>query len=175
MTITRSILAMIAVIALSNYLVQYPINDWLTLGAFPYPLSFLITELTNRYHGAEKARGVVYVGFMFGVFVSLFLTVPRIAIASGSAFLIAQLLDIFIFNRWRQGGWWQAPLVASLSASFVDTVVFWLIAFGGSDAPWLTWTIGDYGVKVFMDLVLLYPFRLLINRYSVIAIIAPQE
>lgn len=166
MKIVPSIFAMVVVIALSNYLVQYPVNDWLTLGAFPYPISFLITELTNRYQGAEKARGVVYVGFMFGVFVSLFLADSRIAIASGGAFLVAQLLDITIFNRWRRGGWWQAPLFASLSASFVDSIVFWLVAFGGSDAPWLTWTIGDYGVKVLVDIALLYPFRLLINRYS---------
>lgn len=166
MTTTRSIIAMIFVIALSNFLVQFPLNDWLTWGAFSYPVSFLVTELTNRYHGAEKARRVVYVGFLFGVIVSFVLATPRIAIASGSAFLAAQLLDIVLFNRWRQMGWWKAPLFASLAASVVDTFVFWSIAFGGDSLPWITWSVGDFFVKVVMDALLLYPFRVVIRRYS---------
>lgn len=172
MTMTRAIAAMIVVIALSNYLVQFPLNDWLTWGAFSYPLSFLVTELTNRYYGSEKARGVVYVGFMFGVVLSFLLATPRIAIASGTAFLTAQLLDIVLFNRWRTMGWWQAPLFASLAASLVDTFVFWSIAFAGDSLPWFTWSIGDFCVKVVMDVLLLYPFRLVIRRYAVTSAMA---
>lgn len=166
MMIFRALFSMIFVIALSNYLVQFPINDWLTWGAFSYPFSFLVTELTNRYYGSQNARNVVYVGFLFGVIVSFLLATPRIAMASGTAFLTAQLLDISLFNRWRQMSWWQAPLFASLAASFVDTFVFWVIAFGGDASPWFTWSIGDYFVKIVMDVALLYPFRLVINRYG---------
>jgi hypothetical protein len=165
MTIFRAILSMIVVIALSNFLVQFPINDWLTWGAFSYPFSFLVTELTNRYYGPQKARFVVYIGFLFGVIVSFVLATPRIAVASGTAFLTAQLLDIVLFNRWRQMGWWQAPLFASMAASFVDTFVFWGIAFGDGSSPWFTWSIGDFLVKIVVDIALLYPFRLVINRY----------
>ncbi len=157
---------MILVIASSNYLVQFPLNDWLTWGAFPYPFSFLVTEVTNRFHGPKKARLIVYIGFMFGVVLSFLLSTPRIAAASGAAFLTAQLLDILLFTRWRQGDWWQAPLIASVAASFIDTAVFWTIAFLGEDLPWVQWSIGDYAVKVAMDLALLYPFRVLINRYA---------
>ncbi len=155
---------MIIVVASSNYLVQFPINDWLTWGALPYPISFLVTELTNRFYGPKKARRVVYAGFLLAVILSFWLAPPKIAFASGSAFLISQLLDISIFNRFRQGPWWYAPFFASCLASIVDTAIFWNIAFYGENVPLLTWAIGDFLVKLLLDVVLLLPFRLFLNR-----------
>ena len=124
-------IAMIIVVAASNYLVQFPINDWLTLGAFPYPVSFAVTEIANRLYGPKSARKVVYIGFAWGVLLSIWLATPKIAFASGTAFLVSQLLDISIFNQLRQKVWWYAPLSASLLASVVDSAIFWNIAFWG--------------------------------------------
>jgi queuosine precursor transporter len=159
--------AMIFIVVASNYLVQFTVNDWLTLAAFSYPLSFLVTELTNRVYGPKKARQIVYVGFLLGVILSIWLATPRIAMASGTAFLISQLLDISIFNRLRQGAWWYAPFFASAAASIVDTALFWGIAFWGEPVPLVTWAIGDLAVKFLMDVGMLAPFRLAIVRLSI--------
>lgn len=156
-------LAMMLIVSASNYLVLFPINDWLTWGAFPYPASFLVTEITNRIYGPQKSRQVVYVGFALAVIFSFWLATPKIALASGSAFLISQLLDITVFNRFRQAAWWQAPFFASISASILDTAIFWTIAFFGEPLPILTWAIGDFCVKCALDVAMLTPFRLIIR------------
>jgi len=160
-------LAMVLIIAASNYLVQFPINDWLTWGAFPYPISFLVTELTIRYYGPKEARKVVYVGFILAVMISVYLATPKIAFASGLAFLISQLLDISIFNRLRRAPWWASPFFASVLASSVDTGVFWTIAFWGEQVPLLTWSLGDLSIKLILDVAMLAPFRLVINRRAI--------
>lgn len=151
--------AMMLIVALSNYLVQFPLNDWLTLGAFSYPLSFLVTEVTNNRYGSEKARHVVLWGFLLGVYLSLGVAPLKIACASGITFLVSQLLDIAIFNRLRNQAWWVAPFVASLAASAIDTFLFFGIAFYGENVPLITWALGDFGVKVAVDLLMLGPFR----------------
>lgn len=156
--------AMMVVVVASNWLVQYQINDWLTWGAFTYPFSFLVTDLTNRRFGPALARSVVYVGFALAVGLSLLIATPRIALASGGAFLLAQLLDIAIFNRLRQQSWWQAPFISSVIASALDTAVFFSIAFAGDDAPWVTWAAGDYVVKLALAGVALTPYRALMAR-----------
>ena len=153
------ILAMTVVVTVSNVAVQIPINDWLTWGALTYPVSFLVTDLTNRALGRGAARRVVYVGFALAVALSVFVAGWRIAAASGLAFLLAQLLDIAVFHRLRRGTWWQAPLVSSTLASALDTAVFFALAFAGTGLPWITWALGDYGVKLAMALALLIPFR----------------
>jgi uncharacterized PurR-regulated membrane protein YhhQ (DUF165 family) len=155
---------MAAVIVLSNVLVQYPLNDWLTWGAFTYPLVFLVTDLTNRALGPAAARRVAYVGFALAVAVSLGLAPWRIALASGAAFLLAQLLDVTLFNRWRLASWWKAPLIGSLVASTVDTGVFFFLAFAGSDMNWLMLASGDLAVKAAMAVLLLAPYRALLPR-----------
>jgi uncharacterized PurR-regulated membrane protein YhhQ (DUF165 family) len=162
-----SFIAMTIVVVASNYLVQFPINNWLTFGSFTYPISFLVTELTNRFHGARDARKVVYLGFALAVILSIWLATPRIALASGSAFLVSQLLDIFVFNRLRQAAWWYAPLAASGLASIVDSSVFWPLAFWGEEVPLLTWAVGDTSLKLLLDLAMLTPFRLAIRRMPV--------
>lgn len=111
LSIRSAYLSMIAIVASCNYLVQFPINDWLTYAAFPYPLSFLVTELTNRLYGSVIARRVVYIGFSLAVLLSFWLATPKIAMASGMAFLISQLLDISVFNSLRQNTWWYAPFL----------------------------------------------------------------
>lgn len=158
-------LAMMVIVASSNYLVQFPINDWLTWGAFTYPLSFFVTEITNYLRGTKQARYVVYVGFLLGVLLSARLSTPRIASASGLAFLVSQLLDISVFNSLRRSSWWVAPLLASLIASLIDTVIFWTTAFAGEPVPLLTWATGDFLVKVALDIGLLLPFRLVCKKY----------
>lgn len=163
-SITSSMVAMIAIVMASNYLVSFPINDWLTWGAFTYPFTFLITELTNRAHGPQKARKVVYVGFALAVLLSIWLATPKIALASGTAFLFSQLLDIAVFNRLRQATWWYAPFFASFAASIVDSAIFWNMAFWGEDLPMLTWMLGDTCVKFIFDIALLGPFRLAIRK-----------
>lgn len=167
--LSTAYLCMIAVVTASNYLVQFPINDWLTFGALTYPMSFLITELTNRFYGPKIARKVVYIGFILAVFLSILLATPRIAFASGSAFLISQLLDIYVFNRLRQKTWWYAPFFASFFASIIDTIAFWLLAFWGEPLPLLTLAMGDFGCKVMIDVAMLTPFRLVIRSRT-----APQ-
>lgn len=159
--IAAGIAAMVAIVALSNYAVQFPINAWLTWGAFTYPAAFLVTDLTNRTLGPKAARRVIYAGFALAVVLSVWLATPRIAIASGSAFLIAQLLDVAIFNRLRQAKWWKAPLVSSTLSAIVDTALFFSVAFAGTGLPWATWALGDFAVKVAMAGVMLLPFRLL--------------
>lgn len=152
--------AMAVVIVASNILVQIPINDWLVWGALTYPVAFLITDLTNRKFGASTARKLVYCGFAIGVLASLYFATPRIALASGSAFLVAQLFDVTVFDRLRTMAWWLAPLISSILGSVLDTVLFFSLAFGGSGDPWMTWAVGDMGVKAFVALCALIPYGL---------------
>ena len=158
------IAAMAAVVTSSNILVGYPINDWLTWGAFSFPVAFLVTDLVNRHFGPERARKVAYAGFALAVLLSFWLATPRIALASGAAFLIGQLADIAIFDRLRQLKWWKAPLASSSIASAADTAVFFSIAFAGTGLPWITWGIGDYAVKLFVAVSMLIPFYALMGR-----------
>ncbi|OQW87748.1 MAG: hypothetical protein BWK72_12115 [Rhodoferax ferrireducens] len=160
----RPILAMLLVIVSSNYLVQFPINDWLTWGAFTFPVAFLVTDLTNRAVGNEAARRVAWVGFAIAVVVSLALAPWRIAVASGVAFIVGQMLDIVAFNRLRAGSWWKAPLIGSVVASIVDTAIFFFLAFYGSDMNWLTLAAGDLSIKWLMAAVLLAPYRVMLPR-----------
>jgi hypothetical protein len=155
--------AMATVVVASNVLVQFPVNDWLTWGAFTYPVAFLVTDLTNRRLGPEAARRVAVAGFVAAVLLSIWLATPRIAVASGTAFLTAQLLDVTLFDRLRRRPWWQAPLASSTLASAWDTAVFFSLAFAGTGLPWITWALGDFGVKLAMALALLIPFRALMG------------
>lgn len=170
MKMKSAFLAMILIVAASNYLVQFAINDWLTWGAFSYPVSFLVTELTVRFHGSRKARQIVYAGFAVGLLLSLYLSTPKIAIASGIAFLVAQLLDIFVFTRIRASSgylgtpWWAAPFFASAVASIIDSTLFWNMAFFGEGLPLLTLALGDTAVKLLVDVSMLTPFRFAIQR-----------
>lgn len=157
-----ALLAMTCIVSASNWLVQFPLNDWLTWGALTYPVSFLVTDLTTRLLGPGRARRSVYLGFALAVFFSLWLATPRIALASGTAFLVGQLLDIFVFQRLRVGSWWRAPLVASTSGSVVDTILFWSIAFAGTGAPVLSLAAGDLCVKLALALLFLAPFRIIL-------------
>lgn len=159
--IALGILAMAVVVTASNILVQYPLNDWITWGAFTYPIAFLVTDMANRALGPTQARRVVYAGFALAVVLSILLADPRIALASGTAFLVAQLLDVSIFDRLRKAAWWQAPLASSTLGSVTDTALFFSLAFAGTGLPWVTWAVGDLGVKLAMALVLLIPFRAL--------------
>ncbi len=157
------ILGMALVVVISNIAVSYPINDWLTWGALTYPIAFLVTDMTNRLFGVSRARTVVYAGFLIGVILSLWAADMRIALASGSAFLIAQLLDITIFDKLRQKTWWKAPLISTIISSAVDTLLFFSIAFVATGLPWVTWAIGDYGAKLAMAAILLMPFRFFLS------------
>ena len=152
---------MAAVITVSNILVGYPINDWLTWGHFSFPVTFLIADIVNRLLGASRARSVAYAGFVVAVVLSFWLASPRIALASGMAFITGQLVDISIFDRLRKRNWWHAPLISSGFASTVDTVLFYGIAFAGTGLPWTTWALGDYGVKLATAVFLLLPFYVL--------------
>lgn len=154
---------MAIVVGASNYLVAIPINDWLVWGAITYPLAFLVNDLVNRFYGAAIARKVVYVGFAVGVALSLSVESieTRIAIASGTAFLIAQLLDVSIFDRLRVGRWWIAPSVSTGISSIVDTVLFFGIAFAGTGLPWTQWATGDLAVKWAVAAVSLLVYRVL--------------
>ena len=152
--------AMAAVLLVSNVLVQYPINDWLTWGAFTYPLAFLVTDICNRSFGALQARKVVYCGFGLGVVISWYFADERIALASGSAFLLAQLLDVAIFARLRHASWWRAPLLSSAAASVLDTYLFFAIAFIGTGLPWPSWAAGDLAIKLLVAVALLPAYRL---------------
>lgn len=160
--VIAGIVAMGLVVLVSNIAVGYPINEWLTWGALTYPIAFLVTDLTNRLFGAAPARKVVYAGFAVGVILSLIFAEARIALASGTAFLIAQLLDIAIFDKLRRQTWWKAPLISSVVSSAVDTALFFSIAFAATGLPWVTWAIGDFGAKLAMAAVLLAPFRLFV-------------
>jgi len=155
----RPIAAMAFVVVLSNWAVQFPINDWLTWGAFTYPVVFLVTDLTNRALGPAAARRVAWAGFAVAVLASLALAPWRIALASGTAFIVAQWLDIRAFNELRRMSWWQAPLIGSVIASVLDTALFFFLAFYGTELDWLALAAGDLGVKWLMALVLLAPYR----------------
>ena len=164
------------VVVFSNYLVQFPVkyfglNEILTYGAFSYPVTFLITDLANRAYGKVVARKVVYVGFTIGVLLTLFVSTNfsdlisiRVAIGSGVAFFIAQNLDVQIFDFLRKKIWFVAPLVSSVLGSLVDTFLFFSIAFYATDIPWVSLALGDLIVKLFIALVMLIPFRILINK-----------
>lgn len=164
-------IAMGLVIWLSNYLVQFPLpgvyfgitlGDWFTYGAFSYPFCFLVSDLVNRTAGVKLARWVAVAGFVIGVPLSWWFADARIALASGSAFLIGQMVDITIFARLRQLSWWKAPLVSSSVASVLDSGLFFSLAFAGTGLPWLSMGLGDLSVKFLMDFALLPLFRLAI-------------
>ena len=167
-----------AVVLSSNYLVQFPINYYglnevLTYGAFSYPIAFLITDLANRSYGKFVARKIVYFGFLLGIgFTVLFSTdfadyiSIRIAVGSGTAFLIAQLIDVQIFDNLRKKKWFVAPLTSSMIGSTIDTFLFFSISFYGTGVPWSTLALGDLGVKVFVALTMLIPFRLLLKTFK---------
>lgn len=161
--VTLGIAAMAVVVTVSNILVQYPINDWLTWGALSYPFAFLVTDLTNRRRGPASARRVVWVGFALAVVLSALLATPRIAGASGAAFLVGQLADVLVFDRLRHLKWWQAPLASSSLGSILDTALFFSLAFAGTGLPWVTWGVGDLAVKAVFAALLLIPFRLLLE------------
>ena len=195
------VLAMAAIVVASNILVQFLFGQWLTWGAFTYPLAFLVTDVMNRVYGASVARKVVLAGFLTGVACSAIgtqitgefgpLVTWRIALGSGFAFLTAQMLDVSIFDRLRQGTWWKAPLVSTLVGSAVDTVLFFTIAFSaalswiepandtswaGEALPllgvgpivplWVSLAVADWGVKLALALIALVPFRLIVKRMT---------
>ena len=172
--ITLSILMGVVVLS-SNYLVQFPINYYglseiLTYGAFSYPVAFLITDLANRFYGKFVARKIVYFGFFIGIIFTLVFSTDfadlisiRIAIGSGVAFITAQLLDIQIFDRLRKKEWFIAPLTSSFIGSTVDTFLFFSISFYATGVPWITLSLGDLAVKLFVSLVMLIPFRILLK------------
>ena len=163
------------VVLASKYLVQFPINYYglneiLTYGAFSYPIAFLITDLANRSFGKVVARKIVYIGFAIGISFTLLFSTNftdlisiRIAIGSGTAFLVAQLLDVQIFDKLRQKKWFVAPLTSSLIGSTVDTFIFFSISFYGTGVPWVTLSLGDLSVKIFVALLMLIPFKLLLK------------
>jgi len=168
------------VILSSNYLVQFPIKYYgleeiLTYGAFSYPIAFLITDLANRSYGKIVARKIVYMGFFIGVSFTLFLSTNfsdlisvRIAIGSGTAFIIAQLLDVQIFDKLRRKKWFVAPLTSSFIGSTVDTFLFFSISFYGTGIPWITLSLGDLAVKILVALLMLIPFRLLLGTFKAV-------
>ena len=173
--LSMAVLAMGLVVLSSNILVQYAINDWLTWGAITYPLAFLVTELVNRAFGPAQAQRVAWVGFAVAVMASAVLAPPRIAAASGLAFLLSQMLDITVFDRLRHSRWWRAPLLATMLAAVLDTAVFWSIGFAGQELPWMTWALGDLGVKLVMAVCLLLPFRLLIGKHAQTNAVTPPS
>ena len=168
-------ISMGAIVLLSNYLVQFPINyyglkDILTYGAFSYPIAFLITDLANRTYGKIIAKKIVYIGFFTGVSFTFFFSTNfseiisiRIAIGSGTAFIVAQLLDVHIFDKLRNKKWFIAPLVSSFSGSIIDTFLFFSISFYGTGISWFTLSLGDLAVKIFVTLLMLIPFRFLLG------------
>jgi len=172
----KLIILMSLIVVASNYLVQFPIayyglEEILTYGAFSYPITFLITDLANRAYGKFVARKVVYVGFIIGIALTLFVSTNfsdiisiRIAVGSGVAFFLAQNLDIQIFDRLRNKIWFIAPLTSSVIGSIADTFIFFSIAFYATDIPWLTLALGDLAVKLFIALTMLIPFRLLLKN-----------
>jgi len=175
-------LLMGAVVLFSNYLVQFPIKHYgldeiLTYGALSYPIAFLITDLANRSYGKIIARKIVYIGFIIGIsFTLLFSTnfadliSVRIAIGSGTAFLVAQLLDVQIFDKLRQKKWFVAPLTSSFIGSTVDTFLFFSISFYATGIPWFTLSLGDLAVKIFVALIMLIPFRLLLGTIKAVKV-----
>ena len=168
--------SMALVVILSNYLVQFPFNyfvfeNLLTYGAFSYPIAFFITDLSNRRYGKNTAKKIVYLGFGLGVFLTFYFSTNysdlisiRIAIGSGTAFLISQLIDVNIFDKLRKKVWYIAPLTSSLIGSTIDTFLFFYISFYGAKVNWLTLAFGDLSVKIFIALFMLIPFRLLLTH-----------
>ena len=166
------------IVLASNYLVQFPIKYYgleeiLTYGAFSYPIAFLITDLANRSYGKLVARKVVYIGFAIGIVFTLLFSTNftdlisiRIALGSGTAFLIAQLLDVQIFDRLRKKDWFIAPLTSSLIGSTVDTFLFFSISFYATGVPWVTLAFGDLVVKILVALIMLIPFRFLLKTFK---------
>ena len=175
-------LLMGAVVLSSNYLVQFPIKHYgleeiLTYGAFSYPIAFLITDLTNRSYGKEFAKKIVYIGFIVGISFTLIFSTNfadlislRIAIGSGTAFLVAQLLDVQIFDKLRKKQWFVAPLTSSIIGSTVDTFLFFSISFYATGVPWVTLSLGDLSVKILVALIMLIPFRLLLGTLKEIKV-----
>ena len=175
-------LLMGVVVLFSNYLVQFPIKYYgldqiLTYGALSYPIAFLITDLANRSYGKIIARKIVYIGFIIGIsFTLLFSTnfadliSVRIAIGSGTAFLVAQLLDVQIFDKLRQKKWFVAPLTSSFIGSTVDTFLFFSISFYATGIPWFTLSLGDLAVKIFVALIMLIPFKLLLGTIKAVKV-----
>ncbi|MGQ0564005.1 MAG: queuosine precursor transporter [Gemmobacter sp.] len=201
MRLLPAILAMAAVVLASNILVQVLFGDWLTWGAFTYPFAFLVTDVTNRLMGPAAARKVVLWGFVTGLLCSAVgtqiegpfgpLVTLRVALGSATAFLVAQLMDIAVFDRLRAGSWWRAPLVSTLVSSTVDTAIFFTIAFaaalafiepandvsffnqmlpllghGPEAARWVSLAVADWGVKLLLALVALLPFRWAVARLA---------
>ena len=199
------VIAMAIIVVASNILVQYPIGQWLTWGAFTYPFAFLVSELVNRFQGPKAARRVVYAGFAVGLICSVVgtqivgefgpLVTLRVAIGSGTAFLIGQLLDVTVFDKLRRTAWWRAPFLGSFLGSSVDTVLFFTLAFSsafiwldpasdvswaaaqvpllgfGPEVPlWVSLGLADFSVKVAVDLIALMPFRLAIAKYTARAV-----
>jgi hypothetical protein len=195
------VIAMAIIVVASNILVQYPIGQWLTWGAFSYPFAFLVSELVNRFQGLQAARRVVYFGLVVGLICSLIgtqiigefgpLVTLRVAMGSGLAFLIGQLLDVSLFDKLRRAAWWRAPFLSSLLGSSIDSVIFFTIAFSGAliwlepgnDVSWATapvpllglgrevplWVslgVADWCVKVAVDLIALMPFRIMVMKYA---------
>ncbi len=164
------------IVVISNYLVQFPIkyfelSEILTYGAFSYPVTFLITDLANRAYGKVVARKVVYVGFLIGILLTLFVSTNfediisiRIAVGSGLAFFVAQNLDVQIFDSLRKKRWFVAPLTSSTIGSITDTFLFFSISFFATGVPWVTLALGDLVVKLFITLVMLIPFRILLGK-----------
>ena len=159
-------LAMAAIVLVSNLLVQFPINAWLTWGAFSYPVAYFVTDVCNRIAGPQLARRVAWIGFAAGLACSAMLAPVRIAVASGAAFIVSQLLDVAVFNRLRKQSWWKAPLLGSVAASVVDTSIFFSLAFAGTGFRWLHLATGDLSVKLAMAVLLLPPYRALVTRLS---------
>ena len=163
----------------SNYLVQFPVQYYglekiLTYGAFSYPIAFLITDLANRSFGKIVARKIVYIGFFIGVSFTLFFSTNfsdlisiRIAIGSGIAFIVAQLLDVQIFDKLRRKKWFVAPLTSSFIGSTIDTFLFFSISFYGTGIPWITLSLGDLAVKILVALLMLIPFKILLGTLKV--------
>ena len=166
------------VVLSSNYLVQFPVKyyglqDILTYWAFTYPIAFLITDLANRSYGKQIARKIVYFGFVVGISFTLFFSTNfsdlisvRIAIGSGTAFIVAQLLDVQIFDKLREKSWYVAPLSSSIIGSTVDTFLFFSISFYATGVPWFTLSLGDLAIKLLVTLVMLIPFRLLLGTFK---------
>jgi len=157
---------MAVIVAASNFLVEIPINSWLVWGSLTYPVAFLVTDLTNRLYGAATARKVVLVGFVVGVALSIYFASPRIAIASGTAFLVSQMLDVSVFNRLRQHVWWVAPVVSSALSSFVDNTLFWVLAFFGEGDWWYKPMVTDLLVKWAVALAALVPYGVIAKFFS---------
>mgnify|MGYP001160086122 FL=1 len=177
-TILLLSIVMGAIVLASNYLVQFPVqyyglSEILTYGAFTYPIAFLITDLANRSFGKEIAKKIVYFGFFIGISFTLFFSTNfsdtisiRIAIGSGTAFIISQRLDVYIFDKLRKKYWFIPPLASSINGSVIDTFLFFTIAFYATGIPWFTLALGDLAVKLFVALLMLIPFRMLLKTFK---------